>query len=146
MSSIELYSSQKGKKCSSILYCFASAPGFLGCSPFIYFFFSGIDVIFQISQTSSKAGYREYILGFEPIRNGQIFWINYNSYWPLQKIPEHSIMLFFCHPKILHKHFLQFLLGVKIPPRETEEVWLLSSMSLKRPNNIKLERWNSRSN
>ena len=30
-------------------------------------------------------------------------------------------MLFFCHPKILHKHFLQFLLGVKIPPRETEE-------------------------
>ena len=29
-------------------------------------------------------------------------------------------MLFFCHPKILHKHCLQFLLGVKIAPRETE--------------------------
>ena len=27
----------------------------------------------------------------------------------------------FCHPKILHKDFLHFLLGVKIPPRETEE-------------------------
>ena len=45
----------------------------------------------------------------------------HHSNWPLQKIPEHTIMLFFCHPKILHKHFLQFLLGVKIPPRETEE-------------------------
>ena len=30
-------------------------------------------------------------------------------------------MLFVYHPKILHKHFLQFLLGVKIPPRETEK-------------------------
>ena len=29
-------------------------------------------------------------------------------------------MLIFCHPKILHKHCLQFLLGVKIAPRETE--------------------------
>ena len=29
-------------------------------------------------------------------------------------------MLFVYHPKILHKHFLQFLLGVKIPPREAE--------------------------
>ena len=29
-------------------------------------------------------------------------------------------MLFVCHPKILHKHCLQFLLGVKMPPRETE--------------------------
>ena len=29
-------------------------------------------------------------------------------------------MLFVCHPKILHKHCLQFLLGVKIAPRETE--------------------------
>ena len=29
-------------------------------------------------------------------------------------------MLFVCHPKILHKHSLQFLLGVKMAPRETE--------------------------
>ena len=29
-------------------------------------------------------------------------------------------MLFVYHPKILHKHFLQFLFGVKISPRETE--------------------------
>ena len=29
-------------------------------------------------------------------------------------------MLFFCHPKILLQHCLQFLLGVKMAPRETE--------------------------
>ena len=29
-------------------------------------------------------------------------------------------MLFFCHSKILHKHCLQFLLAVKMAPRETE--------------------------
>ena len=30
-------------------------------------------------------------------------------------------MLFvFCYLKILHKHFLQFLVGVKMAPRETE--------------------------
>ena len=29
-------------------------------------------------------------------------------------------MLFVCNPKILQKHCLQFLLGVKIAPRETE--------------------------
>ena len=29
-------------------------------------------------------------------------------------------MLFVCHPKILHEHCLQFLLGVKMTPRETE--------------------------
>ena len=29
-------------------------------------------------------------------------------------------MLFDCHPKILHKHCFQFLLGVKTAPRETE--------------------------
>ena len=29
-------------------------------------------------------------------------------------------MLFVYHSKTLHKHFLQFLLGVKIPLRETE--------------------------
>ena len=29
-------------------------------------------------------------------------------------------MLFVCHPKILHKHCLQFLLGVTMAPRETE--------------------------
>ena len=29
-------------------------------------------------------------------------------------------MLFVRHPKILHKHCLQFLLGVKMAPRETE--------------------------
>ena len=30
-------------------------------------------------------------------------------------------MFFVCHPKILHKHCLQFLLGVKMAPRETED-------------------------
>ena len=29
-------------------------------------------------------------------------------------------MLFVCYLKILHKHFLQFLLRVKMAPRETE--------------------------
>ena len=29
-------------------------------------------------------------------------------------------MLFVCHPKIWHKHCFQFLLGVKVAPRETE--------------------------
>ena len=29
-------------------------------------------------------------------------------------------MLFVCHPKILHKHCFQFLLGVKMARRETE--------------------------
>ena len=29
-------------------------------------------------------------------------------------------MLFVCHPKMLHKHCLQFLLGVKMTPRETK--------------------------
>ena len=30
-------------------------------------------------------------------------------------------MLFVCHPKIWHKHCLQFLLGVKMAPNETED-------------------------
>ena len=30
-------------------------------------------------------------------------------------------MLFVCNPNILHKHCLQFLLGVKEVPRETED-------------------------
>ena len=29
-------------------------------------------------------------------------------------------MLFVCHPKILHKYCFQFLLGVKMAPRETK--------------------------
>ena len=29
-------------------------------------------------------------------------------------------MFFVCYPQNLHKHCLQFLLGVKIAPRETE--------------------------
>ena len=29
-------------------------------------------------------------------------------------------MLFDCRPKILHKHCFQFLMGVKMAPRETE--------------------------
>ena len=29
-------------------------------------------------------------------------------------------MVFDCRPKVLHKHCLQFLLGVKMAPRETE--------------------------
>ena len=31
-----------------------------------------------------------------------------------------TYQLFVCHSKILHKHCLQFLLGVKMAPRETE--------------------------
>ena len=42
------------------------------------------------------------------------------SNWPLQKIPYHTIMLFVCNPKISHKHCLQFLLGVKMATRESE--------------------------
>ena len=30
-------------------------------------------------------------------------------------------MLFVSHPKMLHKHCLQFLLGVKMAPREAED-------------------------
>ena len=30
-------------------------------------------------------------------------------------------MLYVCHPQILHNHCLQFLLGVKMAPRETED-------------------------
>ena len=37
-----------------------------------------------------------------------------------EEIPQHTIMLFVCHPKILHKHCFQFLLGVKMAPRDTE--------------------------
>ena len=36
------------------------------------------------------------------------------------EIPQQTIMLFVCHVKILHKHCLQFLLGVKMARRETE--------------------------
>ena len=39
---------------------------------------------------------------------------------PLQKVPWQTIMPFVCHPKILHNHCLQFCLGVKMAPRETE--------------------------
>ena len=42
-------------------------------------------------------------------------WLN----WPRQKIPLHTIMLFVCHPKILHKHCLQFPFGFKMAPGET---------------------------
>jgi len=41
------------------------------------------------------------------------------------------IMLFACHPKILHKHCLQFLPGVKMAPRETE----------KKTSKIKADNW-----
>ena len=34
---------------------------------------------------------------------------------------QNNIMLFVCHPKFSHKHCLQFLLGVKMAPRETEK-------------------------
>ena len=33
-------------------------------------------------------------------------------------------MFFVCDPKFLHKHCLQFLLGVKIAPRETETTFM----------------------
>ena len=34
-----------------------------------------------------------------------------------QKIPWHTTKSFICHPKSLHKHCLQFLLGVKMVPK-----------------------------
>ena len=40
--------------------------------------------------------------------------------WPLQKTPWHTIVLFVGHFKILHKHCLHFVFGVKMAPRETE--------------------------
>ena len=43
-------------------------------------------------------------------------------YLTTPEIPKHTIMLFACHPKILHKHCDLFLLGVKMAPRETERV------------------------
>ena len=33
-------------------------------------------------------------------------------------------MLFVCDPRFLHKHCVQFLLGVKIAPRETETTFM----------------------
>ena len=33
-------------------------------------------------------------------------------------------MVFVCHPNILHKHCLQFLLGGKMAPRETDSAFL----------------------
>ena len=47
-------------------------------------------------------------------------WHGHAWNWPLQKIPWHTIMLFVCHPNILHEHCFQFLLGVKMAPTETE--------------------------
>ena len=35
-------------------------------------------------------------------------------------ITYHNALCLYCHPRILHKHCLQFLLGVKMAPRETE--------------------------
>ena len=42
--------------------------------------------------------------------------------WPLQKMPWHTVVLFVGHFKILHKHCLHFLSGVKMAPRETENI------------------------
>ena len=36
------------------------------------------------------------------------------------EIPWHTIMLFVCYPIILHRHYLQFLSGIKVALRETE--------------------------
>ena len=52
-----------------------------------------------------------------PVRDVISFYI-FN--WPLLKKAKHTIILFVSHSKILHKHCLQFLLGVKMAPRETE--------------------------
>ena len=43
-------------------------------------------------------------------------------------------MLFFCHPKILHKHCPQFLLGVKMGPRETENMLMQNFGVTKKEN------------
>ena len=39
-------------------------------------------------------------------------------------------MLFVCHPKILYKHCLQSLLGVKMAPRETENLMLIQNFGV----------------
>ena len=44
-------------------------------------------------------------------------------------------MLFVCRPKILHKHCLQFLLGFKMVPRETENN-VYAKFWGDKPNNI----------
>ena len=38
----------------------------------------------------------------------------------ISDIPWSSCYDFICHPEILRKHYLQFFLGVKMAPRETE--------------------------
>ena len=55
------------------------------------------------------------------------FWKDFSAIFrdvlKLLTTPENTITYhnaLFCHPKILHKHCLQFLLGVKMAPRETE--------------------------
>ena len=48
--------------------------------------------------------YKQHVL-MPPGRIGK------KCYWPLQKIPYYTIMLFVCRPKMLHKHCLQLLLG-----------------------------------
>ena len=82
-----------------------------------YFLSSRSDLVWKTFQISCSY-YQEIITG----RRGcpPVMCLG-NLNWPLQKIPWHTIMLFVCHPKILHKHCLQFLLGVKMALRETED-------------------------
>ena len=50
-------------------------------------------------------------LTFEFKLNRCLSVVNWRCNWPLQKIPQHTIILFVCHPKNLNKHCFQFLLG-----------------------------------
>ena len=53
-----------------------------------------------------------FLIYFDEVET--IDWIDHSRKY------QHTIMLFVCHPKILHNHCLQFFLGVKMAPRETE--------------------------
>ena len=68
----------------------------------------------------------------EFLRNRSVYWAQiFRDDWNCHALsifrvfillttPENTITLFVCHLKILHKHCLQFLLGVEKSPRETE--------------------------
>ena len=55
-----------------------------------------------------------------PVRDVISFYI-FN--WPLLKKAKHTIILFVSHSKILHKHCLQFLLGVKMAQEKLKTIY-----------------------
>ena len=45
-------------------------------------------------------------------------------------MPKHTIILLVGHSKILHKHCLQFLLGVKMAPRQKLKTMLMQTFGV----------------